>query len=243
MHKTGTNLNKYFTSTTVEVWRSEIKTAYYNPRKIADEARRKLKQNIKKNGIIGGLVWNSRTGILISGHQRLAILDELNKYDGNDKTTDYRLKVESVDVDEKTEKELNVWFNNTQVQGKWDYGKLASLIPDIDYKNAGLTDADMQFIGIDFTVQTEAEKDIAKDFDNLRTPVVEQKEIQKQAVKEAKRQINQTAETKVKNTESYVVVNFDTCQAKEAFMMRFGFDAQEKFIKGELFSDMVERVG
>ncbi|MDR2287004.1 MAG: DNA methylase [Prevotellaceae bacterium] len=235
-------LNKYFTSKTVEIWRSEIETAYYNPRKISNEARRKLKQNIKKNGIIGGLVWNERTGILVSGHQRLAILDELNKYDSCDKETDYKLKVEALDVDEKTEKELNVWFNNTQVQGEWDYDKLASLIPDIDYKNAGLTDADLQFIGIDFTVQTDAEKDIAKDFDNMLAPVIEQNELKKQAVKEAKKQISEEAEAKVKNTESYVVVNFDTRRAKEAFMRRFGFDAREKFIKGELFSEMIERI-
>jgi hypothetical protein len=231
-------LNKYFTSKTVEIWRSDIKTAYYNPRKISDEARRKLKQNIKKNGIIGGLVWNERTGILVSGHQRLAILDELNKYDSLDKNTDYLLKIEALNVDEKTEKELNVWFNNTQVQGEWDYDKLMSLIPDIDYKNAGLTNADLQFIGIDFTLQTDAEKDIEQDFNTLLAPV----ESKKQAVKEAKKQINQDAEAKVKNMESYVIVNFDTCRAKETFMRRFGFDAQEKFIKGELFSDMIERI-
>ena len=39
------------------------------------------------------------------------------------------------------------------------------------------------------------------------------------------------------------MLNFDTYKHKAAFMRRFGFDPMEKFIKGELFSDMVERTG
>jgi hypothetical protein len=233
-------LNKYFTSETIEVLRSQIQTAYYNPRKISDEARRKLKSNIKKNGIIGGFVWNKSTGTLVSGHQRLSVLDELNKYDGTEET-DYRLKVEAIEVDEKTEKELNIWFNNQQVQGEFDYDKLAELIPEIDYKNAGLTEEDLQLIGIDYELQTDIEKDIAQSFENLNAPVIRQAEERKQSVKEAKKKIMEEAEEKAKNMDAYVMISFDTYKSKAAFCRRFGFDANEKFIKGELFSGMVER--
>jgi hypothetical protein len=186
-------------------------------------------------------VWNKRTATLVSGHQRVSILDELNKYDGK-KETDYRLKVEAIDVDEKAEKELNIWFNNVYVQGVWDYDKLAELIPDIDYKDAGLSDEDLQMIGIDFQLQTETEKDIAQEFDSLLLPVVEQREAKVQAVKEAKKRVIEEAKAKADNMDAYVMLNFETYKAKAAFMQRFGFDKNEKFIKGELFSNMVERV-
>lgn len=243
-------LSKYFTSETIEIQRSEINLADYNPRSISAETRKKLKQNIKKNGLLGGLVYNLRTKTLVSGHQRISVLDELNNYPDND----YLVKVEAIDVDEQREKELNVWFNNTSVQGQWDYDMLAQIIPDIDYKNAGLTDEDLQLIGIDFTMQTEAERRITDDINNLIAPIQNQKEAVKQAKKElsqaekiahnkeVKAQVMQEAQDKAENMESYVMISFDTFKAKADFMQRFGFDAREKFVKGELFENMVERI-
>lgn len=243
-------LSKYFTSETIEIQRSDINLADYNPRSISGETRKKLKQNIKKNGLLGGLVYNLRTKTLVSGHQRISVLDELNNYPDND----YLVKVEAIDVDEQREKELNVWFNNTSVQGQWDYDMLAQIIPDIDYKNAGLTDEDLQLIGIDFTMQTEAERRITDDINNLIAPVQDQKEAVKQAKKElsqaekiahnkeVKAQVMQDAQEKAENMESYVMISFDTYKAKSEFMERFGFDKREKFVKGELFENMIERV-
>lgn len=243
-------LSKYFTSETIEINRSEINLADYNPRSISAETRKKLKQNIKKNGLLGGLVYNLRTKTLVSGHQRISVLDELNNYPDND----YLVKVEAIDVDEQREKELNVWFNNTSVQGQWDYDMLAQIIPDIDYKNAGLTDEDLQLIGIDFTLQTEEEQSITDDINNLIAPVQNQKDSVKQAKKElsqaekiahnkeVKAQVMQDAQEKAENMESYVMISFDSYKTKAAFMERFGFDKREKFVKGELFENMIERV-
>lgn len=243
-------LNKYFTSETIEIQRSEINLANYNPRSISAEARKKLKANIKKNGLLGGLVYNIQTKTLVSGHQRISILDELNKYPEND----YLVKVEAVDVDEQREKELNVWFNNTAVQGEWDYNLLATLIPDIDFKNAGLSDEDLQLIGVDFTLQTEEERDITSAFDELNAPAQKVKEAEKKAKnektdkekiahnKEVKAKVMADAQEKAENMESYVMIPFDTYKRKAAFMERFGFDPREKFIKGEVFENMIERV-
>lgn len=235
------NESKYFTSKTTELNRSEINLAGYNPRRISDETRRKLKTNIKKNGLLGGLVFNLRTNTLISGHQRLSVLDELNGYPEND----YIVKVEAIDVDEKKEKELNIWFNNTSVQGEWDFDILATILPDIDYKSAGLSDEDLQLIGIDFTIQTKEERSITDEINNLILPT--QKNIEKQAKiehnKEVKAQVMQKAQGKAENMESYAMISFNTFKAKAAFMQRFGFDPMEKFIKGELFENMIERIG
>lgn len=243
-------LSKYFTSETIEINRSEINLADYNPRSISAETRKKLKQNIKKNGLLGDLVYNLRTKTLVSGHQRISVLDELNNYPDND----YLVKVEAIDVDEQREKELNILLNNPNAMGNWDYDILATIIPDIDYKNAGLTDEDLQLIGIDFTLQTEAEQSITDDINSLIAPVQNQKEAVKHAKKElsqaekiahnkdVKAQVMQDAQDKAENMESYVMISFDDFKSKAAFMERFGFDRREKFVKGELFENMIERV-
>jgi hypothetical protein len=235
-------LNKYFTSETVEMSRTGIRLADYNPRVMSGENKKKLKANIKRNGIIGGLVVNRRTNYtLVSGHQRVMILDELNKYDGT-KETDYLLKVEIIDVDERTEKELNIWFNNTGVQGEFDYDMLARILPDIDYKNAGLSTEDLQLVGVDFYLQTDGEKSIANDASGLSFPIEKSREEKKQAVKEIKKKVFDDSGDKSMDVQSYVILNFDTSAAKDSFLRRFGYDVREKFIKGEAFSEMIERI-
>jgi hypothetical protein len=74
------------------IHRKQIKNAPYNPRQIDDHARKKLKENIKKKGLLDALVWNKRTGNLVSGHQRISILDDIA---GTDK---YLLDVSVVDL-------------------------------------------------------------------------------------------------------------------------------------------------
>lgn len=237
-----TELNKYFKSETIEILRSQIKPAPYNPRTISDENRKSLKKSVKTYGIVGGMVWNFTTKNLVSGHQKLSILDELNKYNPQTKENDYKLKVEKIEVDIKTEKELNIFFNNPNSQGTWDYDALREMIPDIDYKDAGLTDEDLSLIGIDFTLQTEEENDIANELEELTVPIQEQKEAKKQAVKEMKQQIQQNAEEKVKQMESYVMVNFETYEAKAEFMLRFGFNAPDKFVQGEYLTKLIDEL-
>lgn len=238
-------LSKHFRSETIEINRSQIIPAPYNPRIISAEGRASLKRGIKRFGVIGGFVWNRTTSHLVGGHQKLSILDEENKYTGTPET-DYRLKVEAIQVDLKTEKELNILLNNPNAQGDWNYDTLRELLPDIDYKNAGLTEEDLNIIGVDFTLQTEAENQLADELENMMQPVQAIKEADREArkahMKEVKEQVRNGAEDTARNIESYVTLSFDTYAAKSAFMLRFGLQPSEKFIKGEVFSDMVERV-
>ena len=93
-------LNKYFNSQSAVLNRSQIHFASYNPRKISEEGRRALKKSIKLYGIVGGIVVNKQTGnTIVGGHQKVSVLDELNKFPDND----YTLRVELIDVDEKKE--------------------------------------------------------------------------------------------------------------------------------------------
>lgn len=244
------SLKKFFSSTIVEVKRSEIHPADYNPRKIDEQGKRMLKRSMKQFGVVGGIIVNSQTGnTIVGGHQKVAILDEMYKYPDND----YSLRVEMISVDRKTEKTLNIALNNGNISGSWDYDALARLVPDIDYKDAGLTDADLNMIGCDFLLQTEEENSLAGALEEMMQPVTEQKEAEKAArqleraekvahMKDVKQQVKEAAQKQAQDMDAYVMLSFDTFEAKAAFCERFGYDPYQKFIKGEVFDNQVERV-
>lgn len=243
-------LSKYIKSESVELNRSAIHFAGYNPRKLSDESRKTLKRGIKKFGLVGGIVVNKRTGLtVVSGHQRLSVMDELQKFPDND----YRIRVDVIDVDEKQEKELNILMNNPNAQGSWDYDALARLVPDIDYKDAGLTDADLNMIGCDFLLQAEEENSLAGALEEMMQPVTEQKEAEKAAkqleraekvahMKDVKQQVKEQAQETAANMDAYLMLSFDTWEAKAAFCERFGYEPYQKFIKGEQFDSICERI-
>ena len=240
-------LSKYIKSDSVELNRSAIHFANYNPRKLSDESRKTLKRGIKKFGLVGGIVVNKRTGLtVVSGHQRLSVMDELQKFPD-------RIRVDVIDVDEKQEKELNILLNNPNAQGTWDFNALAQIVPDIDWKDAGLTNADLNTIGVDYLLQTEEESSIANALSDMMSPVTEQKEADKAAkqleraekvahMKEVKQQVKENAQKQAEDMDAYVMLSFDTYEAKAAFCERFGYDVGMKFIKGEIFDEQIERI-
>ncbi|MBO7735917.1 MAG: hypothetical protein J6S67_25330 [Methanobrevibacter sp.] len=136
---------------TEEIARSEIKNAPYNPRVITEKARKKLKANLLKNGLMGGIVWNRRTGNLVSGHQRLNIIDTIYK------NQDYKIPVTVVDFDLETEKKQNIALNNKEMQGDYDLEKLRELmvgLPEIE--DTGFTETDtLQMFGEGLNYSTE----------------------------------------------------------------------------------------
>lgn len=245
------DLSKYIKSEVVEISRSAIHLAAYNPRTITEEGKKSLKRIIKRYGLVGGIVVNKRTGMtVVSGHQRITVMDELQKYDRKTKENDYKLRVDLIDVDEKTEKELNIAMNNPNAQGTWDRDKLAEMIPDIDYKDVGLSEADLSLLGMDFMFQTEEESELADSLGELMQEVNEEKEAEKaqrQADKQAERaakvahmkevreQVRQTAEKSAGDMDAYLMLSFDNIENKNLFLQRFGYPPDSKFIKGEDF--------
>lgn len=252
--------NKIKQSETRVLKRSEITPSDYNPRKITDEARKSLKKNIKENGIIGGMVWNEQTTNLVSGHQKLNIADEVNKYNPETKENDYEIKVEVVNVDLKKEKELNIFFNSKAVQGEYDYKKLAEIFPDIDASLAGLDDVDVSMIEIELPkvedfdipvfepqeekkINAEYEKSIAQELSNTKhvpeasVHEMERKEAQELTPEEKKAKIKEIKEKVKENAvmegEPYFTVSFDTYESKIEFLEFLGFNPEDKFIKGE----------
>ena len=89
-----------------------------------------------------------RSGNLVSGHQKVSIMDAVNRYDAETGANDYEFRVEVVDFDDKTEKEQNLFMNNRAVQGTYDDDMLRELLQGIDYTNAGFDDTDMQLLGL-----------------------------------------------------------------------------------------------
>lgn len=252
-------LNKYFNSEIAEVNRSQIKFADYNPRTITDDGKKALKRSVKRYGVIGNnIVVNKRTGYtIVSGHQKVAILDEQYKYNKLTKENDYTLRIELIDVDEKTEKTINILLNNQNVGGEWDYNRLREIVPDIDYKDAGLTEADLNIIGVDFMFQTEDELQLSSELETMMSPVTEmkeaekaeklaQKEMERQAkidhMKEVKQQVKEKSQEQAENMDAYIMLSFDTFKAKAAFCERFGYSRYDKFIKGEVFDAIIERI-
>lgn len=106
------------------IHRRQIQGAPYNPRKISDDSRRRLRDNLKRVGLVNALVWNRRTGNLVSGHQRLSILDALMR------TDNYLLPVDVVDLDEVAEKEQNLFLNNPDAQGMWDLERVEAILKE-----------------------------------------------------------------------------------------------------------------
>lgn len=252
------DLSKYFTGEVVTINRSAIHFASYNPRVISEVERKNIKRGIKRYGLLGGIVLNKQTGFtIIQGHQRITVMDELEKYNPQTKENDYAIRAELIDVDLKTEKTINVLLNNPNAQGKWDRDKLAELIPEIEYKEAGLNEADLSLLGLDYMFKTEEENGLADQLGDLMKETEEEKEAEKaqrqaerQAeraaktahMKEVKELVKKSSEKAAGDMDAYVMLSFDNMQNKNTFLQRFGYDADSKFIKGEDFDMRCEAV-
>lgn len=130
-------------SETVVIRRSELN---FNPSNIKRHQEKEIKQqvkNIRDKGYLGGIVYNSVTHNLIDGHRRVQALDIINKYDGTPET-DYDIKVEMVEFDEKAEKEQMAYM--ALGNSKADYNLIAPFIDQIDYSAAGISEEDYQQI-------------------------------------------------------------------------------------------------
>lgn len=99
---------------------ADLKPADYNPRVITEKELDNLKKSIHKFGYLELIVYNKRTDRIISGHQRLKALKELDVKE---------VEVIEVDLDEKDEKALNIAMN--KISGDWDMPKLEVLLNDL----------------------------------------------------------------------------------------------------------------
>lgn len=196
--------------------RKDIKLANYNPRYIDEESRKRLKKAMKEYGLVQPLILNKRTGTLVSGHQRLSILDE------DYKNKDYQIEVAVIDVDEKTEKRLNVQLNNASMMGDFDIDKLQDLALDIGIDDLGFSDAEKDLYFND--------ESFAQDF-NSSQEAAQTKGILENMKKDRKKMM----ETKKaeNSADFYVTIIFDSSERKHDFLKKLNIPVYEDFIPAD----------
>lgn len=102
---------------------SDLNRAAYNPRvalQPGDEEYESICYSLEHYGLIQPIVWNERTGNVVSGHQRLTVLQNQGIQE---------VEVSVVNLDDLAEKQLNVALNKTE--GSWDNDKLTDLLIEL----------------------------------------------------------------------------------------------------------------
>lgn len=102
---------------------SDMNRAAYNPRvdlQPEDEEYQAIERSLKRHGLVQPVVWNCRTNTVVSGHQRLTVLEAQGETE---------VTVSVVDLDDIQEKELNVALN--KITGEWDDDKLSVILNEL----------------------------------------------------------------------------------------------------------------
>lgn len=229
-------------SETVEIWRSELQ---FNSKNIKRHSEKEIKlqvKNIRSKGFLGGVVYNAQTGRLIDGHRRVAALDIINKYNPDTKENDYKIKVEKVEFDEKSETEQLAYM--ALGNSKADYNLVANIIDDIDYESVGISEDDYQRIrelhadlpvtaqmdDMDDTFITPVEQEPVTELDDSDSysteEIIEKHETQphmtKEQVKGEKAKQDRVASNRQENQDLYVFLSFDSVEDKFTFCELLG---------------------
>lgn len=102
---------------------ADMNRAAYNPRvdlQPEDEEYQAIERSLKRHGLVQPIVWNRRTNTVVSGHQRLTVLEAQGETE---------VTVSIVDLDDIQEKELNVALN--KITGEWDDDKLSVILNEL----------------------------------------------------------------------------------------------------------------
>jgi len=99
-----------------------------NPRAIGAEHLNALKESMARFGYVEPIVLNKRTGHIVGGHQRYAVLVA----EGVAEAT-----MVVVDMAEEDEMAANITLNNPEIEGEWDdtaaelMGKVEGAVPEL----------------------------------------------------------------------------------------------------------------
>lgn len=217
------------------VWRSQLQPHPKNPRVIEPKAQKRLKEKLQQVGLLDTIVWNKRTGFVLSGHQRLAILDKLERFDAAEKKNDYELDVAAVDIAEVDELAMLAFFNNPGAQGAFDLDALAELNLDM-----GVSFDSMGFDNLDVDLLFEGDARFSELFEDSRD-VGEAK----QALQEVKAdRARMTDRLKEENKADFylVVVAKDQAELDEV-RARLAIEATAQFASADALFAAVDGLG
>lgn len=152
-----------------------LNEAGYNPRRMSEDDRQKLRRSIIEFGLVDPIIVNIRDGknVIVGGNQRYAMAKELGYTS---------VPVVQVDLDDDHEKALNLALN--KISGDWDRSLLSELLQDLmdsdlDIDLSGFTEEEINGILKDTEV-FEPDDDL---LDSLIEEEVEKKESEKTDVK------------------------------------------------------------
>jgi len=219
--------SKYQNYKIVEVARSTIKLAEYNPRVINKEAEKKLKKKIKNQGLVSPLIYNKRTMTLLAGHQRIKQLDKLEKYPKND----YLLTMSEVDISLKEEKEMNVFLNNVSAQGDWDYDLLETLVDETNFDDMGFEESDMDMFFSDNSTFVGEHTD---------TEEVKQDKEKLNKIKAERKKMNDKYKD-ANSADYYFYVVCENQKKKDALLKLIGLPINEMYVDGYRISQKIEK--
>lgn len=240
--------NKFEVYQIQTVQRSTIHEAPYNPRKISNEARKKLKKGLKTYGLVQPIVVNRKTMNVVGGHQKLSIMDEEYKYSAND----YSLQVSMIQVDEETEVKINIFLNNPAAQGEWDNELLQEIklsYPDIDFqKDLAFDMLDMQYIFAGSSLFDDDNNlfDINPEQNDIVDMVAQAKKADRlkearQAERDMRKAENRSDDDYQAKYDDYTLtLVFENNAAKQDFCRRAHIETKEDFVKSSILYDVAD---
>lgn len=111
---------------------SDLKPDPQNPRDIGEEEFAGLGFSLEEFGDLSGITWNSRTGQLVTGHQRVSALTEKGAIlvDQALVLGDESFPIRTVDWPLEKQRAANIAANNYMIAGRFD-GTVIPLMQDV----------------------------------------------------------------------------------------------------------------
>ena len=158
---------------------TELIAAEYNPRQLTKEQHKDLTDSIKRFGLVDPLIVNThkeRKNILVGGHQRLKIAQELDIKE---------IPCVEVELTPAKERELNIRLNKNS--GEWDYDALANNFDVGELTEWGFTDENLFPFDQDYGTEFSLPDGDKEPFQQMTfTLSDEQAEIVQDTIKKAK---------------------------------------------------------
>ena len=158
---------------------TELIAAEYNPRQLTKEQHKDLTDSIKRFGLVDPLIVNThkeRKNILVGGHQRLKIAQELNIKE---------IPCVEVELTPAKERELNIRLNKNS--GEWDYDALANNFDVGELTEWGFTDENLFPFDQDYDTEFSLPDGDKEPFQQMTfTLSDEQAEVVENTIKKAK---------------------------------------------------------
>ena len=157
----------------------DLIAAEYNPRQLTKEQHKDLTDSIKRFGLVDPLIVNThkeRKNILVGGHQRLKIAQELDIKE---------IPCVEVKLTPAKERELNIRLNKNS--GEWDYDALANNFDVGELTEWGFTDENLFPFDQDYDTEFSLPDGDKEPFQQMTFTVSnEQAEVVENTIKKAK---------------------------------------------------------